>query len=98
MIAAIATVHAANGFFMNWFGQQKGEGFEYHLPAIGLAFTVIVDGVGAVSLDRLISHRLEAKKVERPAFGDDVPARRDAPDCQARLVPLGPILDLQSLH
>ena len=71
---------------------------DLHLPAIGLAFTVIVDGVGAASLDRLISHRLEAKKVERPAFGDDVPARRDAPDCQARLVPLGPILDLQRLQ
>src|SRR5687768_764994 len=23
----------ANGFFMNWYGNQKGEGFEYHLLA-----------------------------------------------------------------
>ena len=37
MVVAILTVHAANGFFMNWFGAQKGEGFEYHLLAIGLA-------------------------------------------------------------
>jgi len=62
MVVAILTVHAANGFFMNWFGTQKGEGFEYHLLAIGLALIVIVHGAGAASLDRLISHRLEAKK------------------------------------
>jgi hypothetical protein len=68
MIAAIATVHAANGFFVNWFGQQKGEGFDYHLVAISLAFIVIVDGVGAASLDRLVSHRLEAKMLsDRPS-------------------------------
>ena len=62
MVVAILTVHAANGFFMNWFGTQKGEGFEYHLLAIGLALIVIVHGAGKASLDRLISHRLEAKK------------------------------------
>src|SRR5208337_4541239 len=27
MLVAIVKVHAANGFFMNWAGQQKGEGF-----------------------------------------------------------------------
>src|SRR5436190_2274613 len=29
MIGAVLTSHLDNGFFMNWFGQQKGEGFEY---------------------------------------------------------------------
>ena len=42
MVGAIAMVHAHFGFYMNWFGQQKGEGFEYHLLAIGLAVAVLV--------------------------------------------------------
>src|SRR5664279_915916 len=40
MLVAIVTVHHVNGFFMNWTGQQKGEGFEYHLLAIALAIVV----------------------------------------------------------
>ena len=31
MLGAILTVHGKVGFFMNWFGQQQGEGYEYHL-------------------------------------------------------------------
>lgn len=62
MVVAIATVHAANGFFMNWFGQQKGEGFEYHLLAIGLALIVISHGAGKWSVDQLVTGRL-AKKI-----------------------------------
>lgn len=53
MIGAIATVHHANGFFMNWGGTQAGEGFEYHLLAIGLALVVMLRGSGALSVDRL---------------------------------------------
>jgi putative oxidoreductase len=55
MIVAIATVHAPNGFFMNWMGNQKGEGFEYHLLAIGLATATMIGGAGALSLDRILS-------------------------------------------
>jgi putative oxidoreductase len=54
MLVAIATVHFANGFFMNWSGQQKGEGFEYHLLAIALCILVMVKGAGALSLDRAL--------------------------------------------
>jgi putative oxidoreductase len=54
MLVAIATVHHANGFFMNWSGQQKGEGFEYHLLAIALAIVVLIKGAGADSIDRAI--------------------------------------------
>jgi putative oxidoreductase len=61
MVVAILTVHQANGFFMNWFGNQKGEGYEYHLLAIGLALIVIIHGAGALSLDRLIGGRGAAK-------------------------------------
>ena len=55
MLVAIATVHHVNGFFMNWSGQQKGEGYEYHLLAIALAIVVLVKGAGALSLDRLLT-------------------------------------------
>ena len=44
--------HAQNGFFMNWFGHQRGEGYEYHLLVIGLALAVIVQGSGKFSVDR----------------------------------------------
>lgn len=57
MVVAIVKVHAANGFFMNWSGHQKGEGIEYHLLAIGLALIVLIYGGGKWSLDRLIAKR-----------------------------------------
>jgi putative oxidoreductase len=55
MLVAIATVHFANGFFMNWTGQQKGEGFEYHLLTLAVGFAILIKGAGAFSLDRLLS-------------------------------------------
>jgi putative oxidoreductase len=57
MVVAIVTVHSANGFFMNWFGNQKGEGFEYHLLALGLALIVMIAGAGKASIDRAITTR-----------------------------------------
>jgi putative oxidoreductase len=56
MLGAIST-HAANGFFMNWFGTLPAgrEGFEYHLVVIALALVVILRGSGALSLDRLLA-------------------------------------------
>jgi len=55
MVVAVAKVHSANGFFMNWTGQQKGEGFEYHLLAIALLIVVLVKGSGALSIDRALA-------------------------------------------
>jgi putative oxidoreductase len=55
MLGAIATVHWQNGFFMNWFGKQAGEGFEYHILAMGLALALLVGGGGKASLDRAIA-------------------------------------------
>ena len=51
MVGAIQKVHLANGFFMNWFGAQEGEGYEYHLLVIGLAAAVLVGGAGSLSVD-----------------------------------------------
>ena len=64
MLVAIATVHHANGFFMNWTGQQKGEGFEFHLLAIVLAIVVLIKGSGAVSLDRAIAGEKELRATQ----------------------------------
>jgi putative oxidoreductase len=55
MVAAILMVHAKVGFFMNWAGAQKGEGFEYHLLAIGLCVALLITGGGALSVDRALS-------------------------------------------
>lgn len=58
MVVAIVTVHAQFGFFANWYGAQQGEGFEYHLLAIGLGLIVLIQGGGKASLDGLISKSL----------------------------------------
>jgi putative oxidoreductase len=55
MIGAIFMVHLQNGFFMNWMGNQKGEGFEYHLLTIAIAAALLLRGAGAFSLDRAIA-------------------------------------------
>src|SRR6202050_3982647 len=55
MIGAIFMVHLPNGFFMNWMGTQKGEGFEYHLLAIAIAAALLLRGAGAFSVDRALS-------------------------------------------
>ena len=54
MLGAIFMVHIQNGFFMNWFGNQAGEGFEYHLLALGLSLVVIIKGGGKWSVDKMI--------------------------------------------
>jgi len=54
MTGALLMVHIQNGFFMNWFNNKPGEGFEYHLLAIGLGLIVLVKGGGMWSLDRKI--------------------------------------------
>ena len=53
-MATAASTHAANGFFMNWFGTQPAgvEGYEYHLLTIAMALTVAARGAGALSFDR----------------------------------------------
>lgn len=57
MVGAIATVHGQFGFFMNWNHNKPGEGFEYHLLAIGLAVVVLLKGSGAMSVDRALQGR-----------------------------------------
>jgi putative oxidoreductase len=55
MLGIIFTSHWQNGFFMNWFGSQKGEGFEYFVLYIGGLCSLMVSGGGKASVDRLLS-------------------------------------------
>jgi len=50
-------VHLPNGFFMNWFGKQAGEGYEYHILVVGMALALMLTGGGRWSLDRLILNK-----------------------------------------
>jgi putative oxidoreductase len=60
MVVAIATVHHTFGFFMNWNGDKKGEGFEFHLLVLAITVFLMVRGAGAFSVDRAISTKLPA--------------------------------------
>jgi putative oxidoreductase len=60
MLGAIATSHLQNGFFMNWFGKQQGEGYEYHLLVIGIGLALLVTGAGKWSVDKVIAERVRA--------------------------------------
>jgi putative oxidoreductase len=61
-IAAImlgaGVIHSSEGFFMNWFGQKSGEGYEYCLLALAMAISVMLTGAGAFSLDGLLARSL----------------------------------------
>ena len=53
-LGATFTVCLPHGFFMNWVGNQKGEGFEFHLLVIGMAIALLIGGGGIHSLDRML--------------------------------------------
>jgi len=59
MIVAVLMVHGQFGMFMNWSGQQKGEGFEYHLLALVIAVALMARGSGAFSVDRALISKSE---------------------------------------
>jgi len=65
MLVAIATVHRAFGFFMNWNGTQKGEGFEYHLLVLALTAFLMIRGAGAFSVDRTLTAAEASGTVQR---------------------------------
>jgi putative oxidoreductase len=67
MVVAVAMVHAQYGWFMNWFGNQKGEGFEYHLLAIAIAIVLIARGGGKWAADTAIEHSLRPTELSRVA-------------------------------
>ena len=54
MLGAIGTIHAKFGFFMNWTGNQAGEGFEYHLLTIGILLPIVIAGPGRFAIARFL--------------------------------------------
>ena len=54
----IFTTHLPYGFFMNWQGNQAGEGYEYALLIIGIAMAVLLSGSGKYALDTQLLKRL----------------------------------------
>jgi putative oxidoreductase len=71
MAGAIALSHWRHGFFINWFGAQGGEGFEFHLLILAVSAALVISGGGLGSLDRLIARRLGRAQapVRTPASG-----------------------------
>lgn len=54
MLGAMVLVHGRNGFFLNWNGDQAGEGIQFHLLVLAVAVVLMARGSGAWSVDRLL--------------------------------------------
>lgn len=59
MVVAVFMIHLKNGFFMNWFGKQQGEGFEYHILVVAITTALMIKGAGLWSVDGLITSKLK---------------------------------------
>ena len=64
---AALTVGLPNGFFMNWFGNQKGEGIEYNILMAGIAVAIILQGGGKWAVDSLIYRKLAGNPAAKAA-------------------------------
>ena len=54
VLGMIIMVHIHVGFFMNWYGNIKGEGFEYHILMISMLLSILIAGGGKASLDSIL--------------------------------------------
>lgn len=61
VVGMIFSGHVEHGFFMNWFGNQKGEGFEFHLLLLGLCLSLVFTGNYAFSLDDSLKKKTNIK-------------------------------------
>jgi putative oxidoreductase len=59
MLVAVTMVHSQFGWFMNWLGNQKGEGIEYHVLAIGIAIVLFIRGGGKWAADTAIERSVQ---------------------------------------
>lgn len=69
MLGAIAMTHGQFGFFMNWFGAQQGEGFEFHLLALALSVPIAIWGAGRGALDSVVARALAGGTQDRVLVG-----------------------------
>ncbi|HEX2091351.1 MAG TPA: DoxX family protein [Longimicrobiaceae bacterium] len=82
MLGAIYFVHGRWGFFMNWYTQPRGEGFEFHLLALAMVIAILIRGSGRWSVDRVLTRRLEER---------DGLAARGAGDRSVGAAPVAPV-------
>ena len=52
MVGAIYFVTGRWGFYMNWYSEERGEGFEFHLLVLATVLVLVLKGGGKWSLDR----------------------------------------------
>ncbi len=63
-LGVVLTIHATNGFFMNWnMEANKGEGFEYFILLFGLSLIALISGGGKASIDAGLSKKFNKKKL-----------------------------------
>ena len=67
IIGAFFQDHLPNGFYMNWFGNHKGEGFEFDILFVAIALVLTLKGSGAFSIDRLLTGKNEKERPVRNA-------------------------------
>jgi putative oxidoreductase len=72
MAGAFFIDHLPNGFYMNWYGGTRGEGFEFDILFWAIAVVLTINGSGRFSVDRLIQMRLS----EKTQIASSLPALR----------------------
>lgn len=60
-LGIVQTTHSQYGFFMNWMGNQQGEGIEYFILMLGLTVSLILSGGGRLSVDSWIANKRISK-------------------------------------
>ncbi len=58
MLGAL-TYHIPYGYHMNWYNLQEGEGFQFHLLAIGTSLALFASGGGRWSIDKVLVRAIE---------------------------------------
>ncbi len=53
-LGILLSSHIEHGFFMNWYGNQAGEGMEYFLLWLAISTSLFITGAGKYSLDNYL--------------------------------------------
>ncbi|WP_339813689.1 DoxX family protein [uncultured Imperialibacter sp.] len=54
-IVIVTTSHLQHGFFMNWYGNQPGEGIEFFILWVAISTALLLSGGGRYSVDKCLS-------------------------------------------
>lgn len=71
MVGAFFVAHLPNGFYMNWYGNHKGEGYEFDLLFWAIAAVLAINGSGRFSVDRWLftrSVKTGSNKIKQTGF------------------------------